>query len=220
MWSSITLTDTHDQTENDSNMVIITFSIVELNINDIVPRTMHHAIIPNVLEMIHDISRSCNSQHNTPNGGEINQLLLDYHRCAILLDGESELSVHAFVRRVRDCLGAEMARHVVVLCTQGVLAGFMELAMRELDANMMLVDQAHAHAGAQSLRYNVYLRSTDHVDIFIRKQLSIFDLSEACEPVRLGWLNIGICFRMERRAGYSGSYKFVVQKEKQTIAIN
>lgn len=193
----------------DGDVIVISFSITDCDVGVADP-TKRRTSICSVPKTIEGIVRSCNLQHNTTTGGEFRQLLLDYDRCSILLDGAHEPTAHDFVRRIEGAVGVDMTRHVVALCTQGVLADFLELATRRLharDPRCILVD--HSRTDARSFRYRVHLRDTDRADVFVQKQLSIFALDDSdSTPLRQGSLTMDIHFAMQRGA-YVGSYTFL-----------
>ena len=219
MWSNISVdvfdssTDGHNDgvctaETTDDDVIIISFSITDCDVSTTDP-PVRRTTICSVPKTIEGIVRSCNLQHNTATGGEFRQLLLDYDRCSILIDGTHEHNVHAFVRRMEGVVGVEMTRHVVALCTQGVLADFLLLATQSLhadDPDRIIVD--HSRTDAKSLRYHIHLRDADRVEMFIQKQLSIFAFGEGNTPLRQGALAMDIHFDMQRDA-YAGSYTFL-----------
>ena len=184
MWSNITVHTDHVTggtcDSNAEGIVVISFSITEcMCIDDpIVPDMAHHAPVRGVSRMIHDIIQSCNLQHGTADGGEYCQLLLDYHRCDILLNGASEPSADVFVEKIRKSVGIAMACHVTALCTQGVLADFLVMAtesLRSENAAAILIDRSSSES--HTLSFHVRVRTANHVSVSVRKQLSIPDHS-------------------------------------------
>jgi hypothetical protein len=205
VWMDITITVSSGADQSgDDDATIITMQVTPHQLMPGYQTTMH-----NVPRTVDDIIRSCNGQHNVVGGGEHQQLLLDYDRCRISLNGTHEPSAHSFVKCLGDQVSAGMVRHTVALCTQGVLADFYAHATHYVNAShsgagtKILVDHHASNIAPHTCTVSVI--DPTHVNISIAKSLCIYCGDHIRDTGDRLTMNIDFYLR---RGAYTGRYRF------------
>ncbi len=203
MWSDITIS----VTDCEENIVLVAIHVCDVeaySFSKVIEKR-----IEDVFDRAEDIIKSCNTQ-----GGHVNQLLLDYRRCLIYVDGEVIPRVEDFIQLVyRKTACKRTARHVLALCTQAVMADFLAFAIDDLQSKTNIIVDNCKHArpnpAQHTLVYRVSLPSTaedDGVHIQIDKPFNIYEQSAGDTIKDIGKVNIQVKLHLGRKR-YGGMYK-------------